>query len=1302
METIKLLKKEFVIEILERSTNASEIISDCYSIYSLFKQNNVTLPFKPNKEREFTSLIFKFKNSLSKLTKVEAELLLDYLNLFISHKEKLEREASRNRLSSASLLKSYSETFINLDNEDRKVQKRRKREIAELLKILGVSKNDVNKIYSMKDYEVVQHLTNLSKQKEIAQTKINFDTIKQVKQLASDKHKIKLDKSFQKDPTQKSSKSSKLFNMVSRELGLDQIIDIWKNPNKKPNQLKELSKQEALERLVEDNQKYQENLLNRLLEDKTQKEDKQTESIEDLTDTISNSDEQSRKVLTQTYDLIQKDNSESFEELVIIKNNTRDLFNSSQKLTELMQKVLNEIEEGNNEAELARLKNKAKKKEDNSEDKPTFFDDLLDLGGNDKDGKKGKKKRKKKRGKKGKVVSAKTPTNIKPKSGTLLSRTGSAIKGGIGTLGGMATNAGTAARAGLGTLGKGIAKFAGPVGLALTAGMALKDAYDGFDENKANQLGFDGKTTKGKTDSAISSAVSGLTFGLVGEDTVASGIKLKDQLDESITNALGGKDSFFGGLADKLLNPLDNLTKLFDDEKKEEKVEAKTQANSISTLQNNLTNPEDQLNPLSNGFQNMFDYMASIPGIGEFFKDKASGEVSSSSIKKATDFFSLTGNGLFGGFDSTLSSVFSSVTGAIGGLFGGGNSSNVSSSFQSRSQALKDFGSIGKSEIGSPNFGLVQTKGSFSDVIASHETKGDYNLSNKGGKQGYKKDRTDLSKLTVQEVLARQNLDGNHPQKLFAVGKYQIIPSTLQSAVTAGAIKLTDKFDQSTQDKAFLYLTKSKRANIAKFIKGETNDLNKVNDDIAKEWASVQNSKGKGHYDGDGINTARTTTAEMQSATLKARDLYQQAIKEGKTEEEAYAKAVFGRDPVTTEQLQAAQTAPSPVSLDSLKSLNMHGKTKVSEEQKNAFKSGSLKMTTNFKAKEHGGYNGNETYFKAGGNVDISGLDPQVKENLNKLAHAYKAKTGKTLIVNSAFRSYEKQKQLYELYKAGKGNPANRPGYSLHEYGLAVDIDRGQAAELEKSGLLKEFGFYRPLPNNPKETQHVQPLAIAGTSMAGMGDSAVAENSKEGKTSSSNSTPTESTPQIAPETQGTAHTGDLGTNSIVDTAMSNMSPSSDFGLSNSTNTSATTTPTSSTSASPDVSSGNLGSVQNLSITANSVSLNGSSVSSNTSNSSSLLDSVSGGAKTVLEKVTQLFNVEEKIREVPTMLEQNRIETARQIEINKASIQPNQTLISGGGFNKGGGSLPSSFDRQAMFDDIIDDVGLSMFNKLQLG
>ncbi len=41
----------------------------------------------------------------------------------------------------------------------------------------------------------------------------------------------------------------------------------------------------------------------------------------------------------------------------------------------------------------------------------------------------------------------------------------------------------------------------------------------------------------------------------------------------------------------------------------------------------------------------------------------------------------------------------------------------------------------------------------------------------------------------------------------------------------------------------------------------------------------------------------------------------------------------------------------------------------------------------------------------------------------------------------SAYRTYEQQAALYDAFLAGTGAPANPPGTSTHEFGLAVDLE---------------------------------------------------------------------------------------------------------------------------------------------------------------------------------------------------------------------------------------------------------------------
>lgn len=100
-----------------------------------------------------------------------------------------------------------------------------------------------------------------------------------------------------------------------------------------------------------------------------------------------------------------------------------------------------------------------------------------------------------------------------------------------------------------------------------------------------------------------------------------------------------------------------------------------------------------------------------------------------------------------------------------------------------------------------------------------------------------------------------------------------------------------------------------------------------------------------------------------------------------------------------------------------------------------------------------------------------SGLDLNVQSNFNKMNDAYFKKTGKYIKINSGFRTYDEQKEMYNNAKDKKY--VAKPGTSYHEKGLALDIDRGIVNELDEMGLLKEYGFHRPLNFEP---WHIEPI----------------------------------------------------------------------------------------------------------------------------------------------------------------------------------------------------------------------------------
>ena len=82
--------------------------------------------------------------------------------------------------------------------------------------------------------------------------------------------------------------------------------------------------------------------------------------------------------------------------------------------------------------------------------------------------------------------------------------------------------------------------------------------------------------------------------------------------------------------------------------------------------------------------------------------------------------------------------------------------------------------------------------------------------------------------------------------------------------------------------------------------------------------------------------------------------------------------------------------------------------------------------------------------------------------------------TGEKIQVNSAFRSMQKQQELYDN-KGNNPNPVAKPGGSIHNFGMALDIQSDQVSALRKSGLLAKHGFGEPVRNDPP---HIEDITV--------------------------------------------------------------------------------------------------------------------------------------------------------------------------------------------------------------------------------
>lgn len=106
------------------------------------------------------------------------------------------------------------------------------------------------------------------------------------------------------------------------------------------------------------------------------------------------------------------------------------------------------------------------------------------------------------------------------------------------------------------------------------------------------------------------------------------------------------------------------------------------------------------------------------------------------------------------------------------------------------------------------------------------------------------------------------------------------------------------------------------------------------------------------------------------------------------------------------------------------------------------------------------------------GGQSLEGLAPDFAARFQQASAEYKQLTGQTVNVTSAFRTYEKQAQLYADWIAGKSKyPAAPPGGSRHETGRAVDVDLATAEAMDRMGILSKYGLSRPVANDPIHIQ---------------------------------------------------------------------------------------------------------------------------------------------------------------------------------------------------------------------------------------
>lgn len=94
-----------------------------------------------------------------------------------------------------------------------------------------------------------------------------------------------------------------------------------------------------------------------------------------------------------------------------------------------------------------------------------------------------------------------------------------------------------------------------------------------------------------------------------------------------------------------------------------------------------------------------------------------------------------------------------------------------------------------------------------------------------------------LSEMTIDEIIAAQNMTGDN--KLFAVGKYQMIPSTFKEVMEGMGVSGDTIFSPDFQDSAGVYLITQKRPKLGEYLNGGDVDEDFALEELAKEFASA-------------------------------------------------------------------------------------------------------------------------------------------------------------------------------------------------------------------------------------------------------------------------------------------------------------------------------------------------------------------------------------------------------------------------------------------------------------------------------
>lgn len=196
---------------------------------------------------------------------------------------------------------------------------------------------------------------------------------------------------------------------------------------------------------------------------------------------------------------------------------------------------------------------------------------------------------------------------------------------------------------------------------------------------------------------------------------------------------------------------------------------------------------------------------------------------------------------------------------------------------------------------------------------------------------------------------------------------------------------------------------------------------------------------------------------------VKQQEVKEQALKANNTIPNQ--KIAMQAKPVEFKKPEFTDTFSAPAPSGEAENTSL-GKDQAQPES-TTIRGGSVPVATGALADPSSG----DQYIKFAKNISMNGIHPEMAKNFRAMAAEYGQLTGKSITVNSAYRSYEQQDALYKK----DPSKASKPGGSSHERGLAMDVQSSDLAELEKLGLMRKYGFTRPVGGEP---WHIEPAGI--------------------------------------------------------------------------------------------------------------------------------------------------------------------------------------------------------------------------------